>query len=299
VAFQKRGIEIAVGDLRDPDAVKRFVAGGDGALLIHIAGVIHPPGRTRLFEEVNHQLTLALFDAARNAGVQRFVAISSNSPVGANTTPTEVFTEDSPYNPYMGYGRSKWRMESSLLAAHRIGAPPEVVIVRAPWFYGPGQPPRQSLFFTMVKDGKFPIVGTGENRRSMVFTDNLAQAVLLAAASPAAAGEVFWIADQRPYPMVDIINTVATVLREDFGMTVSNRQIHLPDFVADAARLADTMLQAVGLYHQKIHVLSEMNLTIACSIDKARRILGYAPVIQLREGMRRSIAWCLENGIKI
>jgi nucleoside-diphosphate-sugar epimerase len=190
-------------------------------------------------------------------------------------------------------------METSLLAAHRIGATPEIVIVRAPWFYGPGQPPRQSLFFKMVRDGKFPIVGTGQNRRSMAYTDNLAQGILLAAASPAADGEVFWIADQRPYPMVEIINTVATVLREDFGMTVSNRQLHLPNLVADAARLADMTLQAVGLYNQGIHVLSEMNLTIACSIDKATRILGYAPAIQLREGMRRSVAWCLENGINI
>ena len=53
---------------------------------------------------------------------------------------------------------------------------------------------------------------------------------------------------------------------------------------------------AVGLYNQKIHVLSEMNKTIACSVEKARGELGYRPGVELREGMRRSIAWCLENG---
>jgi nucleoside-diphosphate-sugar epimerase len=55
----------------------------------------------------------------------------------------------------------------------------------------------------------------------------------------------------------------------------------------------------MGLYHQKIHVLSEMNKTIACSIDKARRELGYAPVVELEEGMRRSLAWCLAEGIRL
>ena len=55
----------------------------------------------------------------------------------------------------------------------------------------------------------------------------------------------------------------------------------------------------MGLYHQKIHVLSEMNRTIACTIDKARRELGYAPTVGLEEGMRRSIRWVLENGGEI
>jgi nucleoside-diphosphate-sugar epimerase len=45
------------------------------------------------------------------------------------------------------------------------------------------------------------------------------------------------------------------------------------------------------LYEQKIHVLSEMNKTIACSVAKAQRELRYAPVIALEEGMRRSIRW--------
>jgi nucleoside-diphosphate-sugar epimerase len=42
--------------------------------------------------------------------------------------------------------------------------------------------------------------------------------------------------------------------------------------------------------------LSEMNKTIACSVDKAKRVLGYKPTIALEEGMRRSIRWCLDNG---
>ena len=54
-----------------------------------------------------------------------------------------------------------------------------------------------------------------------------------------------------------------------------------------------------GLYQQKLHVLSEMNKTIACSIAKARAQLGYQPDVELREGMRRSIEWCLANGQEI
>jgi nucleoside-diphosphate-sugar epimerase len=63
--------------------------------------------------------------------------------------------------------------------------------------------------------------------------------------------------------------------------------------------MADATLQALGLYHQKIHVLSEMNKTIACSVARAEAELGYKPAVALEEGMRRSLAWCVSQGIKI
>ena len=61
-------------------------------------------------------------------------------------------------------------------------------------------------------------------------------------------------------------------------------------------RLSPKALQALGFYHQKIHVLSEMNKTIACSVAKAERELGYNPTVALEEGMRRSLRWGQENG---
>jgi nucleoside-diphosphate-sugar epimerase len=59
----------------------------------------------------------------------------------------------------------------------------------------------------------------------------------------------------------------------------------------------DATLQSLGFYHQKIHVLSEMNKTIACSVAKAERELGYHPTVGLEDGMRRSIQWCLDQGM--
>jgi hypothetical protein len=87
-------------------------------------------------------------------------------------------------------------------------------------------------------------------------------------------------------------------LEKEFGMTVARRRVRLPDFVGRAATAADALIQGCGLYQQKIHVLSEMNKTIACSVAKAERELGYAPKVVLEEGMRRSLRWCAERGIK-
>lgn len=293
------GAQVFEGDVRDRAALDQLMAHTQGATVIHLAGIIHPPLFTSLFDKVNLDGTLNVLDAARAAGAHRVVIMSSNSPIGTNPHPGHLFDEASPYKPYMGYGRSKMRMEQAVKA--RVGAPgePESVIVRAPWFYGPGQPPRQTLFFKLIREGKFPLVGDGRQRRSMAYVDTLASGLIRAAAVPQAAGQTYWIADERPYAFAEIIETVRTVLRDDFAMDVADKTARLPGVVSDVARIVDGSLQAVGLYQQKIHVLSELNTTIACDVSKATTELGFRPEIELREGMRRSVAWCLDEGLSI
>lgn len=298
-AMQPYGIETITGDLRDPQTARQLTAGCEGATLIHLAGVIHPQHGTKEFDQVNYWGTRNLVTAAAAAGMTRTVIMSSNSSIGVSRNPAELFDEGSPYNPYMGYGRSKRKMEEWLRAQIGLEGMPEIVILRAPWFYGPDQPARQTRFFNMIKNGKFPLMGDGSNRRSMAYVDSLAFGILLAANTASAAGQIYWLADERPYPMHEVISTVQKILIQEFGIPSKTNTVHVPALISDFARVADWSLQSLGLYNQEVHVLSEMNLTISCSIDKAKRELGYYPLVDLREGMRRSIAWCLEQGIAI
>lgn len=294
------GVEIVRGDIIDPYATRRFCKDAEGALVIHMAGIIHPPATdTSVWRKVNVDGTRQLAMAAQSAGVRRLCVMSSNSPMGTNRSATDLFAENSPYNPYMGYGKSKHLMELFLRNKIMGHGAMETVIIRAPWFYGPGQPPRQTRFFRMIRDGKFPIFAGGNNLRSMAYVDNLAQGILRASFLPQAANEIFWIADEAPYPMRQIVETVADVLRTDFKYSDVPDWRNFPGFIPDVARVVDASAQSIGLYHQSIHVLSEMNLHIACSVEKAKNLLGYEPRVALREGMRRSIEWCLENGMEI
>lgn len=290
-------IEAVTGDLRTADNCARLCEGARNGVIIHTAGIIHPR-RVRELYAVNVEGTRNLLGAAAAAGIRRAVIVSSNSPMGYNPHADRLFDEDSPYNPYMNYGRSKMLMEQVAQACARSGAM-ETVIIRAPWFYGPDQPPRQTLFFSMIRRGKVPLVGDGNNLRSMAYVDNLCQGLLLAALTTRAAGRVYWIADRRPYSMNEIIGTVERLLEEEYHLPVAHKRLRMPSIVSDVAELADFMIQRLGFYHQKIHVLSEMNKTIACSTAKAEKELQYSPTIALEEGMRRSIAWCLEQGLSI
>lgn len=290
-------VEVVTGDLRNLGDCRRFVSGAGGAYLFHTAGVIHPT-RVKDFYRTNVDGVRNLLKAAESEGVRRVVAISSNSPIGFNPRRDRLFDESSPYQPYMNYGRSKMMMELAVKETESRGKL-ETVIIRAPWFYGPNQPLRQTQFFSMIRQGKMPIVGSGNNLRSMTYVDNLCQGMLLAALTETAGGQAYWIADRRPYSMNEIVDTVERLLGEEFQLPVTYRRVRLPKLVGEAAGLADKMIQTGGYYHPKIHVLSEMNKTIACSVQKAQSELGYRPNIGLEEGMRRSIAWCLASGIRI
>jgi nucleoside-diphosphate-sugar epimerase len=291
------GVEIIVGDLRQPADCARLCEDFSGATLFHTAGMIHPK-RVAEFYDINVTGTKNLLNAAAIARIKRAIVVSSNSPCGCNPHPDHLFDEQSPYRPYMNYGRSKMQMELAVQELQRAGNI-ETVIVRPPWFYGPNQPARQTLFFQMVRDGKGPIVGDGENLRSMGYLDNICQGILLAAMTEKANGQIYWLADKRPYSMNEVMDTIERLLETEFGQKCAHRRMRLPGFVSDVARLADATLQAAGVYHQKIHVLSEMNQTIACSVARAEAELGYRPTVSLEEGMRRSMIWCRDNGVKI
>lgn len=291
-------VKFIQADLTDATACNKvFAKVPKGALIIHLVGIIHPR-KVAQFTAVNVGAAQNVLTAALSCQARRIIMLSSNSVCGCNANPADRFTEASPYQPYLGYGRSKMQMEL-LTQALLEKQPTAWTIIRAPWFYGPGQPPRQSLFFSMIRQGRGPIVGGGDNRRSMAYTTNLAQGIVRAALTRKAAGQIYWIADAMPYTMNQIIDTVELLLEEEFGLACARKRLRLPGVAAKVAYGCDYLLQAAGLYHQKIHVLSEMNKTIACSISKAQDELGYHPTVALEQGMRQSIQDLLERGGQI
>jgi nucleoside-diphosphate-sugar epimerase len=296
LALLSPAVEVVVGDVRDPATADRLFDGvGSDAAVFHAAAVIHPTRSTREFFDVNVGGTQNVLDRARRSGAARFVHVSSNSPFGVNATADDVFTEDSPYDPYLGYGQSKYEAEQIVRSAHDRGDL-ATVMIRAPWFYGPHQPDRQTQFFRTIRRGRFPLVGDGTQRRSMAYTDNLVQGLLRAEVADKAPGNAYWVADERPYELREVLATVRRALEAEGLATSGPERVSLPRAAARLAERADTLLQGRGRYVQPLHVLGELNHTIACDISRARDELGYQPTVALEEGMRASIRWCLDHG---
>ena len=293
-------IERITGDVTDPSSLDRLFDGADasgGAVdLIHTAGIIHPAASMDEFDAINHIGTRNVMEAARRHGVRRVVHVSSNSPFGTNGARSDRFGNDEPYHPYLGYGRSKMDGELAVLAAVEAGL--DAVIVRPPWFYGPYQPARQTTFFTMVRTGRFPVLGDGGQVRSMTYIDNLVQGIVRAELTTTDPGRGWWIADAEPYTVSEIVATVGDALRAE-GFDVKPNRLRLPNIAGTVAEKIDTVLQGRGRYNTQFHVLGEMNKNIAVDISAARAELGYAPQFALADGMRNSIRWCLDQGIEL
>jgi nucleoside-diphosphate-sugar epimerase len=291
-------VETVAGDVRDPVVIDALFEGVGRAAVFHAAAVIHPHAHVREFYDVNVGGTQLVLDRARRVGAARFVHISSNSPFGANHSNDELFDEDSPYNPYLGYGRSKLEAEQLVQRSSARGDL-ATVILRPPWFYGPYQPERQTKFFSGIRRGTFPLIGPGTQRRSMIYTGNLVQAALLAETADAAPGNAYWIADAEPYELAQIYRTVRDALAAE-GLQVTTRApVKIPHAVAALAAKADALLQTTGRYVQAAHVVGELKDTIACDISRARKELGYDPPVSLFEGMRASVRFCLDRGWNI
>lgn len=273
------------GDLRkDPD-IKEFLRECKGSLIIHTAGIIHPKN-IKDFNDINFNGTRRLIEQGIKNGAKKFIVISSNSPLGCNRK-GEVFDEKSPYNPYMKYGESKMLME--LYLKEKINQGVDITIIRVPWFHGKFMPERQLSFYRLIRNGLVPVIGNGENIRSMANVKNITQGILLSATSINSKGKIYWISDRQSYTYNEIVNTIRNVLRNEYKIQVKTGTIKLPFIIGQLFELIDFCLQSIGVYIQGVHVLSELNKNIEGSIELAISDLGYDPQVSLYEGINESL----------
>jgi dTDP-glucose 4,6-dehydratase len=191
------GVERMTGDLVDSAFCRAAVRGARA--VIHSAAVqFHSPGIPRFriepFFRRNPAMTVALLDAAAEAGVRRFVFVSSDMVYGPPSTPG-LLREDTPPRPVGPYGRSKVESEARCRAMR--GRFEDVTILRPSVIIGPGRLGLMKKLFDMVRAGRsVPMFGSGANRHHMIAVDDLARACLLALDTPTQG--TYNIASQDP-----------------------------------------------------------------------------------------------------
>lgn len=292
---QNTGVEVNMGqafstyegDLRNTRDVETFLQDLKRALFIHTAGVIHP-WRTKYYDAINHKVTANLLERAAATNIRRFLVVSSSACVGYNSQREDLFNEAAEYAPQGEYGRSKMLME---LEAKKYWEDKNLstTIIRPPWFYGPMGPPRQKHFFKLVREGRMPVIGSGKNRRSMVFLPKLCEAIALASTRKVARDSLYWIADNNPYEFRGIIETIQTVFREELDLSCAKSIRKLPSFICTFSTVLSSFTESLGVHFKSLNVLSELNKNIACDVSKARSELGFMPKESLRPGITKTL----------
>jgi nucleoside-diphosphate-sugar epimerase len=276
--------DVVAGDVSQPGGWQAHAEGCD--LVIHTAAILTLSGDPDAVWKVNVLGTRHALDAAVHAGARRFVQLSSvlafswdfpdgadeRHPVRANGTP---------------YVDTKVAGEQVVLQAHAAGEIP-CTVIRPGDVWGPRSRPWTILPVEMIQQGLFMVPRGGIF--SPVYVDNLAHGIALAAASDAAAGEVFVITDGRGIPNEEFFGRYYAMLGKKGPRALPR---------AALTAIANGMDAAAWLRRHENEMSANAVAYLArrgtYSIEKARRVLGYEPQVDFDEGFRRTEAWLREE----
>jgi len=263
------GVEFIEGDVADPDACVRSVQGID--FVLHQAAIPSVPRSVKdpvTSNRANIDGSLNILVAARDAGVKRLVYAGSSSAYG--DTPTLPKREDMPTDPLSPYALQKLVAEQYCRMFTRLYGL-ETVTIRYFNVFGPRQDPGSpysgviSLFSTALLERREPTVyGDGEQTRDFTYIANVVDGVLRACTAPGASGEVINVATGGRVSLNELLRTINRIVGTDL-----------------AARYAEGRAGDVR--------------DSQADITKARRLLGYEPLVQFEEGLRRTLDWCRET----
>jgi nucleoside-diphosphate-sugar epimerase len=274
----ERSVDELRGDIRDRDSVGKHVQGAD--VVVHAAAALPIQASRGSIRSVNVGGTENVLRAADDADVRRVVFISSTAVYGVpEKHPIE---EDDPLVGVGSYGESKIDAEGLC----RVAAV-ETTIVRPKTFIGPERLGVFEILFDWIREGRrIYTLGKGHNRYQLLGVEDLVDAVVRAAAEPAAARETF--------------NIGAT----EFGTVRSDLQA-LIDHAGSSSRLQPVPVKPAeialrGLELMRVSPLAEWHYKTAhkdsfVDVTKAQRLLGWQPQLSNRDALIQTYDWYLAN----
>jgi dihydroflavonol-4-reductase len=281
------GIELIQGDLRDSASLAAAVAGM--SVVYNVAALYREAGfPDDTYFAVNARAVAELIAAAAAAGVTRVVHCSTVGVHG--DTGDRVADEDAPFAPGDVYQRSKVEGERLAREAerqHRI----EVVIARPTGIYGPGDRRLLKLFRGIARR-RFVYLGSGRISYHLTYVEDVAEGLRLCGESAQAAGRTYIIGGPETPTLVEIVDEIAA------AEGVRAPQLHVPVWpVWITGAVCEAICRPFGveppLYRRRVDFFTKSR---AFDISRARRELHFAPAVNLKEGVRRSVAWYREHG---
>lgn len=288
-ALRRLGVETIAGDLCDPVVADHACDGMD--VVFNSAALLAPIGPRERFRSVNVALADNLLASCRSAGVRRFVQVSSPSAVFDGTDHFDA-DESLPYpaNFLNHYSATKAESERRVLAANGTGL--ETVALRPHAIWGPGDHTLLPRIVERAKAGRLVQIGDGSNEISTLYVENGADALVLAATAPEAAGNVYFVTDDEPVNLWEWVRHILS----DLELPPIRRRVpyRLAYAVGFLQELAWRALPLGGEPTVTRYSAAELGTNHTYSIARARSDLGYEPTVDREEGMRRTSTWARE-----
>ena len=285
--LRQRGVAVHRGDIRWPDALVAPMSGT--AAVVHLAAMMGQWRPLQDYRDVNVTGAVNVCRAALAEGVSRLVHISSWTVYGMDLG--RPAREDFLIRPF-GEPYAITKAEGDLavqrmIAEDRLPA----VIIRPGTFFGPGDRLHFGRMADRLRTGKGVVVGRGGNALPFAYVTDVVQGILLALDCDHAVGQAYNITNDRPLTQQQFLEAIAS----EIGAAPPT--IHVPYRALYAAGgAAERVASFTGAQRQPIVTRLGVKLfgtDNRHAIDKARRELGYAPQVTIRDGVRLSAAWYL------
>jgi nucleoside-diphosphate-sugar epimerase len=280
--------ELAAGDLHDPESLRRAVAGAE--VVYHCAARVSDWGPWARFQADTVDAAANIVRACRAEGVRRFVHVSSIAVYGRPRAKDGEVTEEAALGQHLwlwdNYGRAKIRAEEVVREVD-----PAATIVRPVWVYGPRDRASMPRVIAALRAGRVPIIGSGRNPLNVLYAGDVAEGAILAATAPQARGQAYNLSSAGEVTQVELLNTLTDAL----GLPPVRRRV--PFFLAMRAafltELFGRLLRRPNPPTLTRKAVSLVGRSTQYSTQKARTQLGWAPRVDIREGVRRTLAWFL------
>jgi UDP-glucose 4-epimerase len=246
--------------------------------VVHLAARVHVMHDTAsdplaAFRAANVEATMRVARAAHAQGVRRMVFVSSVK-AAAETDRGRPLRESDPAQPQDAYGQSKREAEQALAAFGRDTGL-EIVIVRPPLVYGPGVRANFLQLMRAVARGLPLPLALVQARRSVVFVDNLADALMHCAVDTAAAGQLFYVADAEAPTVAELARTIG-------------KHLHKP---ARLLPIPTAWLQLAGRATGRSPQVERLTESLRLDCSHIAATLGWRPVHSLDEGLAQTARW--------
>ncbi len=280
------GVRFVQTSITDPACMAEALAGADA--VVHLAARVTDFGRATDFERVNVDGTRIVAEAARTAGVRRFILMSSVAVFDYRTGFRDADETTAAGGHEFPYGRTKLRAEEVVRALHRPGF--ETVIVRPGLVpYGPGDRLASAGMLHAIERRAPLLVDGGRALLSTAYVDNLIAGLCLCLDHPAAAGETFHLCDDVRVTGRELVDALAAALGVPPPSRSLPRALAAPAATAlEAAWYALRLRAAPPLTRYRVRtVTSDLHF----ASGKAKRLLGWTPTVGLADGLAATVAW--------
>lgn len=245
--------------------------------VVHAAAMVHvmrpSADDEKAFHEVNALGTETLARAAASAGIRRFILLSTVKVLGEESR-NRPLRDDDPPRPHDAYAKSKYEGEERAANA-AAGVGMELVVLRPPLVYGPGV---KGNFATLLRlcDSGLPLpLGAIRNRRSLIYVDNLVQAIITALAHKNSLSGRFLISDGEPVSTPELIRALGSALERPVRLIPV--PLNLLCLTAKAFGMRPVMERLIG--------------SLEVDDGRFRTSTGWVPNATLGDGLRATAAW--------